>query len=114
MTKLRHQQPSLWHPGLTKDIEDLWETAAPRVGSPEGPRPAWEHFVRPATRERRPQSGGSSAPLPASTHAETLARHCPPPWREIQEPASANSVALERRRCRQAPEFRRTKWQSDA
>ena len=25
MTKLRHQQPSLWHPGLTKDIEDLWE-----------------------------------------------------------------------------------------
>src|SRR3984893_9276501 len=25
MPKLRHQQPSLWHPGLTKDIEDLWE-----------------------------------------------------------------------------------------
>ncbi|MGA8308746.1 MAG: transposase [Terriglobales bacterium] len=25
MTKLRHQQPSLWHPGLTRDIEDLWE-----------------------------------------------------------------------------------------
>jgi transposase, IS5 family len=25
MTKLRHQQPSLWHPGLRKDIEDLWE-----------------------------------------------------------------------------------------
>src|SRR5207249_3937161 len=25
MTKLRHQQPSLWYPGLTKDIEDLWE-----------------------------------------------------------------------------------------
>ena len=25
MTKVRHQQPSLWHPGLTKDIEDLWE-----------------------------------------------------------------------------------------
>ena len=25
MTKLRHQQPSLWHPGLTEDIEDLWE-----------------------------------------------------------------------------------------
>ena len=25
MIKLRHQQPSLWHPGLTKDIEDLWE-----------------------------------------------------------------------------------------
>src|SRR6202795_378012 len=25
MTKLRHQQPWLWHPGLTKDIEDLWE-----------------------------------------------------------------------------------------
>ena len=25
MTKLRHQQPSLWHQGLTKDIEDLWE-----------------------------------------------------------------------------------------
>src|SRR5229473_1850990 len=25
MTKLRHQQSSLWHPGLTKDIEDLWE-----------------------------------------------------------------------------------------
>ena len=25
MTKLRQQQPSLWHPGLTKDIEDLWE-----------------------------------------------------------------------------------------
>ncbi len=25
MTKLRHQQPSLWHPGLAKDIEDLWE-----------------------------------------------------------------------------------------
>src|SRR5437899_7711286 len=25
MTKLRHQQSSLWHPGLIKDIEDLWE-----------------------------------------------------------------------------------------
>src|SRR2546428_787554 len=25
MTKLRHQQSSLCHPGLTKDIEDLWE-----------------------------------------------------------------------------------------
>jgi len=25
MTKLRHQQPSLWHAGLAKDIEDLWE-----------------------------------------------------------------------------------------
>ncbi len=25
MTKLRHQQPSLWHRGLTKDIEGLWE-----------------------------------------------------------------------------------------
>jgi len=25
MIKLRHQQTSLWHPGLTKDIEDLWE-----------------------------------------------------------------------------------------
>src|ERR1700681_4641706 len=25
MTKLRHQQPSLWHPGLTEDIEDLWD-----------------------------------------------------------------------------------------
>src|SRR6202795_3934378 len=25
MTKLRHQQPWLWHPGLTKDIEELWE-----------------------------------------------------------------------------------------
>src|SRR5258708_12822600 len=24
MIKLRHQQPSLWHPGLTKDIGDLW------------------------------------------------------------------------------------------
>jgi IS5 family transposase len=23
--KLRHQQPSLWHKGLLKDIEDLWE-----------------------------------------------------------------------------------------
>jgi hypothetical protein len=23
--KLRHQQPSLWHSGLTRDIEDLWE-----------------------------------------------------------------------------------------
>jgi len=23
--KLRHQQPSLWHKGLAKDIEDLWE-----------------------------------------------------------------------------------------
>jgi IS5 family transposase len=23
--KLRHQQPSLWHSGLAKDIEDLWE-----------------------------------------------------------------------------------------
>jgi len=23
--KLRHQQPSLWHQGLAKDIEDLWE-----------------------------------------------------------------------------------------
>src|SRR5712664_4975827 len=25
MIKLRHQQPSLWHRGLAKDIEDLWE-----------------------------------------------------------------------------------------
>ena len=25
MIKLRHQQPSLWHKGLAKDIEDLWE-----------------------------------------------------------------------------------------
>ena len=25
MIKLRHQQPSLWHSGLAKDIEDLWE-----------------------------------------------------------------------------------------
>jgi hypothetical protein len=31
MTKLRHQQPSLWHPGLTKDIEDLWEPWMRRV-----------------------------------------------------------------------------------
>jgi hypothetical protein len=23
--KLRHQQPSMWHKGLVKDIEDLWE-----------------------------------------------------------------------------------------
>jgi hypothetical protein len=23
--KLQHQQPSLWHKGLAKDIEDLWE-----------------------------------------------------------------------------------------
>jgi|SRR5215471_1983879 len=23
--QLRHRQPSLWHSGLTKDIEDLWE-----------------------------------------------------------------------------------------
>jgi IS5 family transposase len=23
--KLRHEQPSLWHSGLAKDIEDLWE-----------------------------------------------------------------------------------------
>jgi IS5 family transposase len=25
MIKLRHQQPSLWHRGLAKDVEDLWE-----------------------------------------------------------------------------------------
>ena len=25
MIKLRHQQPSLWHRGLTEDIEGLWE-----------------------------------------------------------------------------------------
>src|SRR5713101_483339 len=25
MVKLRHQQPSLWHRGLAKDIEGLWE-----------------------------------------------------------------------------------------
>ena len=25
MIKLRHQQPSLWNPGLAADIEDLWE-----------------------------------------------------------------------------------------
>lgn len=25
MIKLRHQQPSLWHSGLAKDVEDLWE-----------------------------------------------------------------------------------------
>lgn len=25
MIKLRHEQPSLWHAGLAKDIEDLWE-----------------------------------------------------------------------------------------
>jgi hypothetical protein len=23
--QLRHEQPSLWHAGLAKDIEDLWE-----------------------------------------------------------------------------------------
>jgi IS5 family transposase len=23
--QLRHRQPSLWHSGLAKDIEDLWE-----------------------------------------------------------------------------------------
>jgi hypothetical protein len=25
LIKPRHQQPSLWHKGLVKDIEDLWE-----------------------------------------------------------------------------------------
>ena len=25
MIQLRHRQPSLWHNGLAKDIEDLWE-----------------------------------------------------------------------------------------
>jgi hypothetical protein len=25
VTQLRHRQPSLWHRGLAKDIEDLWE-----------------------------------------------------------------------------------------
>src|SRR5258708_6342825 len=25
MIKLRHQQPSLWHRGLSEDIEGLWE-----------------------------------------------------------------------------------------
>ena len=25
MIQLRHRQPSLWHSGLAKDIEDLWE-----------------------------------------------------------------------------------------
>ena len=25
MIQLRHGQPSLWHSGLAKDIEDLWE-----------------------------------------------------------------------------------------
>ena len=25
MIKLRHQQPSLWHRGLAKDIEGFWE-----------------------------------------------------------------------------------------
>ena len=25
MIQLRHGQPSLWHKGLAKDIEDLWE-----------------------------------------------------------------------------------------
>ena len=25
MIKLRHQHPSLWHRGLAKDVEDLWE-----------------------------------------------------------------------------------------
>jgi IS5 family transposase len=31
MIKLRHQQPSLWHSGLAKDIEDLWEPWMRRV-----------------------------------------------------------------------------------
>ncbi len=25
MIQLRHRQPSLWHSGMAKDIEDLWE-----------------------------------------------------------------------------------------
>ena len=25
MIQLRHAQPTLWHKGLRKDIEDLWE-----------------------------------------------------------------------------------------
>lgn len=25
MIQLRHAQPTLWHGGLTRDIEDLWE-----------------------------------------------------------------------------------------
>ena len=25
MIQLRHRQPSLWHSGLAKDIEDMWE-----------------------------------------------------------------------------------------
>jgi hypothetical protein len=31
MIKLRHQQPSLWHRGLTEDIEGLWEPWMRRV-----------------------------------------------------------------------------------
>jgi transposase, IS5 family len=31
MIKLRHQQPSLWNPGLAADIEDLWEPWMRRV-----------------------------------------------------------------------------------
>ena len=32
MIKLRHWQPCLWHSGLAKDIEDLWEPWMKEVG----------------------------------------------------------------------------------
>ena len=31
MIQLRHRQPSLWHSGLAKDIEDLWEPGMKEV-----------------------------------------------------------------------------------
>ena len=48
MIQLRHRQPSLWHSGLAKDIEDLWE---PRKKEENALVPGWAAL---ADRMRRP------------------------------------------------------------
>src|SRR6266852_847155 len=61
MTKLRHQQSSLWHPGLTKDIEDLWEPWMRLVDRLLKMSNCWTRFMRRKGSDiRRAANGGVS------------------------------------------------------
>ena len=67
------------------------------TGSREAPRPAWGHFVSPATRGARQQFADSFALPLGLTHVETWASPRARPCREIQEssPAVANFLSVE-------------------